>query len=147
MHQQIRCSSEVSAEDAVTHSTTDTASFLAERSLPNGSGAFAEANTHEASALGPLSEDQVRAAATFFRLLSSAHRLRILCLLLEGEKSGSELLAALLMLQPRVSLELKRLREDQVIVSRRDGSFIVSSITDEKIIRMINILHEMFCRS
>jgi ArsR family transcriptional regulator len=84
-------------------------------------------------------------AAAFLKALSHEGRLMILCHLLSGEKSVSELEIALGSRQAAVSQQLARLRLEGLVSCRRDGKTIFYSIQDPKVTRMIALMHDMFC--
>jgi DNA-binding transcriptional ArsR family regulator len=90
-------------------------------------------------------EDQVLRAAEFLKALANPNRLMILCFLLEGEYSVGELEEKLDLRQPTLSQQLARLREDDLVATRRDGKLIYYSLSDEKVRRTIALLDDMFC--
>ncbi len=67
----------------------------------------------------------VTAAARFFRVLGDPTRLRILEQLQQGERTVSELVAAVAQPQPRVSTHLACLRHCGVVTTERRGKEIV----------------------
>jgi DNA-binding transcriptional ArsR family regulator len=72
-----------------------------------------------------LAPAEATAAARFFRVLGDPTRLKILDLLSEGERSVSELVAAVALPQPRVSTHLACLRHCGFVVTERQGKEIV----------------------
>jgi DNA-binding transcriptional ArsR family regulator len=86
-----------------------------------------------------------RAASDFLKALSHEHRLLLLCLLCEGERSVGELETALSLRQAAVSQQLARLRLDGLVSARRMGKTVYYSIADEKAQRIVRLIHEMFC--
>lgn len=113
--------------------------FLLDQSMP----ASKAAGTH------PLSADhmaeQAQAAAGFLKALAHEGRLMILCHLVTGEKSVSELERLLGSRQAAVSQQLARLRLEGVVACRRNGKAIYYSIADDKARRTVGLLYEMFC--
>jgi ArsR family transcriptional regulator len=89
--------------------------------------------------------DQARAASDFMKALAHEGRLMILCHLVEGERSVSELEALVGARQAAVSQQLARLRLEGLVVSRREGKAIYYSIGDERVRRLIAALHGIFC--
>lgn len=87
------------------------------------------------------------AAASFLKALSHDGRLMILCHLLSGEKSVTELEHLLATRQAAVSQQLARLRVEGLVSCRRDGKAIFYSIQDPKVSRTIALVYEMFCKS
>lgn len=69
----------------------------------------------------------------------------ILCHLGSGEKSVGELEDLLQIRQAAVSQMLARLREENLVSTRRDGKTIYYSLADESTYQMINLLYKLFC--
>src|SRR5687768_2186983 len=65
-----------------------------------------------------------RQASEFLKALSHEVRLLILCFLIDGEKSVSEIERLLKLRQPAVSQQLARLRADGLVDTRRNGKNI-----------------------
>lgn len=84
-------------------------------------------------------------AAAFLKALSHEGRLMILCHLQSGEKSVSELEALLDQRQAAVSQQLARLRQEDLVISRRDGKAIYYAIRDPKVAAIIGLMYQMFC--
>ena len=89
--------------------------------------------------------DNAREAAAFLKALSNEHRLMILCLLAEGERSVGELEAALELRQPTLSQQLARLRTDRLVNTRRDGKSIYYSLASNDAREVVTLLYSLFC--
>ncbi len=85
-------------------------------------------------------------AAEFLGLLSSPHRLRILCLLIEGEMSVGELAEATQMRQATVSQHLSLLRAHKIVSTRREGTTVFYSIEHPGAEAVIETLHRVYCK-
>jgi DNA-binding transcriptional ArsR family regulator len=85
-------------------------------------------------------------ASEFLKALSHEVRLLILCFLMDGEKSVSEIERMLRLRQPAVSQQLARLRTDGLVETRRDGKNIYYSLARNEVRDLIAVLHEAFCR-
>ncbi|MCA8881003.1 MAG: helix-turn-helix transcriptional regulator [Rhodobacteraceae bacterium] len=98
-------------------------------------------------AAGSIEEivDRSEEAVAFLKALGHGGRLRILCHLISGEKTVSELEALLGLTQSGVSQQLARLRLEGLVQSRRDGHAIHYSITDPKVIQLVALLGQLFC--
>lgn len=117
--------------------------WRSERSLvPEGLAAAAECPAAPAGELG----DRAEAAAGFLKALAHEGRLTILCHLIGGEKSVTELETLLASRQAAVSQQLARLRLEGLVRTRRDGKAIYYSLKDHRTERMIGLLNELFCR-
>ena len=84
-------------------------------------------------------------AAEFLKALSHEARLVILCLLVEGEKSVTEIEQLLRLRQPAVSQQLARLRADELVETRRDGKSVYYSLARPEVREIIVALHAAFC--
>ena len=87
-----------------------------------------------------------REASEFLKALSHEVRLLILCFLIEGEKSVSEIEKMLKLRQPAVSQQLARLRADGLVETRRNGKNIYYSLARTEVRDVIAALHDAFCR-
>lgn len=86
-----------------------------------------------------------RQASDFLKALSHEARLVILCVLIEGEKSVTELEQMLNLRQPAVSQQLARLRADDLVEARRDGKNIYYRLARPEVREVIAALHRAFC--
>ena len=91
--------------------------------------------------------DQARAASEMLKAMSHEGRLLILCMLLDGEKTVSEIEDAIGLAQATVSQHLARLRLDRLLTTRRDGRQVYYRIDDPKVTSIIRTLHRQFCKS
>lgn len=89
--------------------------------------------------------DNARAASAFLKALSHETRLVILCLLIGGDKTVTELEQRLNLRQPLVSQQLARLRADDLVEARREGKNIYYSIARPEVIEIIGSLYRTFC--
>lgn len=84
-------------------------------------------------------------ASNFLKALSHEGRLMILCHLVTGEKSVTELEDLLSVRQAAVSQQLARLRLEGLVTPRRDGKTIYYSLSDDRSRKVIDLLYDMFC--
>lgn len=89
---------------------------------------------------------QARKASKLLRSLSHETRLLILCLLTEREMSVSEIEEIVQLPQATVSQQLARLRQDNLVVTRREGRLIYYKIADKDVNNIIESLYELFCK-
>jgi DNA-binding transcriptional ArsR family regulator len=87
-----------------------------------------------------------RLASEFLKALSHEVRLLILCFLIDGEKSVSEIERMLKLRQPAVSQQLARLRADGLVDTRRNGKNIYYSLARTEVRDVIQVLHDAFCK-
>jgi ArsR family transcriptional regulator len=86
------------------------------------------------------------AAAGLLRALSHEARLKVLCELVSGERSAGELVKAAGLSQSALSQHLARLREEGVVATRRDGQTIFYRLADPQVSRVLETLHDLYCR-
>lgn len=84
-------------------------------------------------------------ATAFLKALAHEGRLMMLCHLVSGEKSVTELESLLTQRQAAVSQQLARLRLEGLVECRRDGKAIYYSLKDPKVRRMLETVHALFC--
>ncbi len=85
-------------------------------------------------------------ASELMRSLSHPKRLLVLCALGDGETSVAALREKLAIEQVPLSQQLMRLRADNLVESRRDGTTIYYRITRPEVLIVIEALQEAFCR-
>lgn len=85
-------------------------------------------------------------ASGFLKAISHEGRLMILCHLVTGEKSVTELETLLGARQAAVSQQLSRLRSEGLVIPRRDGKAIHYRLADDRPRRVLELLYELFCR-
>lgn len=69
----------------------------------------------------------------------------ILCHLVEGERTVSELETRLGSRQAAVSQQLARLRQEGIVKTRRDGKAIHYSIAEPKALQTVELMYKLFC--
>ncbi len=84
-------------------------------------------------------------ASALLKAISHEGRLMILCHLVTGEKSVTELEDLLHARQAAVSQQLARLRLEGLVTPRRDGKAIYYSLADDRPKRILEVIYEMFC--
>jgi len=89
---------------------------------------------------------QAKAAADLLKALSHETRLLILCLLSEGEMSVSEIEEIVQLPQANVSQQLARLRQDKLVIARREGRVIHYQIANDDVEKVVSSLYDMFCK-
>tara|TARA_Y100001934_G_scaffold91774_1_gene113502 strand:+ start:5220 stop:5513 length:294 start_codon:yes stop_codon:yes gene_type:complete len=84
-------------------------------------------------------------AEQFLKQLSNKTRLMVLCSLIEGERSVTELLNNVPVTQPVLSQHLALLREAELVATRRAGQTIFYRLADERIKQQMALLYQFFC--
>jgi DNA-binding transcriptional ArsR family regulator len=84
-------------------------------------------------------------AEALLKALANRHRLMILCQLHQGEQSVGVLQEAIGLSQSALSQHLARLREDQLVKTRRESQTIYYSLASKDAGRVIALLYDLFC--
>ncbi len=100
-----------------------------------------------AAVAAPLADLHARAdeAAALLKALANPDRLLLMCRLVEGESSVSDLGLATGIGQPSLSQQLAVLRAEHLVGTRRDGQRVVYRITSAPALAMLRTLHSLFC--
>lgn len=88
---------------------------------------------------------QAEAAAELLKTLGNPQRLRILCLLVEGEHSVGEINAHVSLSQSALSQHLAILREQALVETRREAQTIFYRLADGPARALLGTLHELYC--
>ena len=95
-----------------------------------------------------ISDEEIHTASQSIRALSSPARLRILCLLLEGEKSVVELTRLISNhTQSSVSHHLRFLLKSGIVSDRKYKTQMLYRINDQRMGPLMALVEEVFCRS
>lgn len=89
--------------------------------------------------------DNATTASNFLKAVSHEGRLMILCHLVTGEKSVTELEELLSARQAAVSQQLSRLRLEGLVIPRREGKAIYYRLADDRPRRILELVYELFC--
>ena len=87
-------------------------------------------------------EEEIVSLSTAFKAISEPSRLKILFALRQGEMCVFHITEAVGSTQSAVSHQLKTLKDNRIIKSRRDGKNILYSVDDEHIVTMIRVAKE-----
>ena len=86
-------------------------------------------------------------AESFLKAIANRHRLMILCQLHRGEMSVTSLNQRLDLSQSALSQHLARLRDDDLVQTRRESQTIYYSLANKDVERVIALLWEIYCKS
>ncbi|MGC6767823.1 ArsR/SmtB family transcription factor [Enterococcus sp. LJL128] len=82
--------------------------------------------------------EEIQEVSQLYKVLSDSTRLRILLVLKKGELNVTALAGELAMEQSAVSHQLKLLKQNRVVKSRREGKTIYYSLDDNHVIDILN---------
>ena len=90
-------------------------------------------------------EENVEGVSALLKSISHPLRLKILCLLQDGEKTVGDIQAEVLTTNANISQHLTKLRNQGIVTSRKEANFIYNRIADERVVDLVNTLQELFC--
>ncbi len=86
-------------------------------------------------------------ASGLLKALANENRLMILCLLVEGEMTVSEINAQVDLSQSALSQHLAVLRKDGLVATRRESQIIYYRIASQDAGKILETLHGIYCAS
>jgi len=84
-------------------------------------------------------------ASHLLKSLASPIRLKILCQMLDGERSVGEIAANIGIRDTLASQHLSLLRRDGLVATRRDAQTIFYRVDSDAARRLLGVLHDCFC--
>jgi ArsR family transcriptional regulator len=94
---------------------------------------------------GALSEREIERSAEILKALANPARLRLVILLVGGERSVSELCRLSGLKQSLVSQQLKNLRLNEIVERRKEVSNVYYRLKDVDVISMLDCLGRCGC--
>ena len=96
-----------------------------------------------------LSDMQASAdkACSLMKVLSNRDRLMLVCQISLGEKCVKELEDLLDIHQPTLSQQLTVLRNEGLVITRKEGKNIYYSLSSDIAISVIRLLHDYYCKN
>jgi ArsR family transcriptional regulator, virulence genes transcriptional regulator len=89
--------------------------------------------------------DAAEAAARLLRAMAHGPRLRILCMLVNGEMSSGEIARSAGLREPAASQQLALLRAEKLVETRREGQKILYAVTNPVVMKILGNLTDAFC--
>ena len=84
-------------------------------------------------------------ACRLMKVLSNPDRMMLLCQLAQGEKRVGELEEILGIVQPTLSQQLTVLRDEDLVVTRREGKNIYYQFSSPPAMAVMKVLYAEFC--
>lgn len=84
-------------------------------------------------------DDRIYDLADLFKVFSDSTRIRILYVLMDGEKNVSDISETVEMNQSAVSHQLKTLKTSHLVKVRRDGKAMLYSLADDHVETILKI--------
>ena len=89
--------------------------------------------------------ENAQTAAHLLRAMANRHRLMLLCLLNNGERSVTQLNEVLALPQSTLSQHLSVLRKEALVTNRRDAQTIYYSLASTEVKTIIATLYQLYC--
>jgi DNA-binding transcriptional ArsR family regulator len=100
-------------------------------------------NTLDALFIGQ--EQNIEKATRCLKVLAHPARLKILCVLKEGEHSVQDIEKYTSIAQATLSQHLSVLKDRGVVASRRDGNYSMYRISNQDMISLFDMIKNIFC--
>jgi DNA-binding transcriptional ArsR family regulator len=97
------------------------------------------------ASMGAKMQAQAEQAAELLKALSNPQRLRVMCLLIDGERTVGEINAEIELSQSALSQHLAVLREGGWVKTRRESQSVYYSVADGPVHMVIQTLHDIYC--
>ena len=85
------------------------------------------------------SNEMIKRAAGFFKVVGDETRMKILCTISNDKMCVNDIASSVEMTKSAVSHQLKLLKEEGLVKSRRDGKNIFYSLDDQHVIDILDI--------
>jgi DNA-binding transcriptional ArsR family regulator len=99
----------------------------------------------DAASMGERMQAQAEQAAELLKALSNPQRLRVMCLLIDGEKTVGEINAEVDLSQSALSQHLAVLREGGLVQTRRESQSVYYAVAPGPVHQLIRTLHDIYC--
>lgn len=90
-------------------------------------------------------DGDIERAASALKAMSNPLRLKILCTLGDKELSVQDIVDQVGTTQSNVSQHLAKLKEKNILTARRDANRIFYRVKDDRLLRLISMMCELFC--
>lgn len=90
-------------------------------------------------------QEQIETAARALKAMSHPLRLKILCVVGEGEVCVQDIVDAVGTSQSNISQHLAILRDKGVLLTRKDANRVYYRVGDPRTLQLIVMLREVFC--
>ncbi len=90
-------------------------------------------------------ETDIVHAATAMKAIAHPLRLKILCVLADGELSVQDIVEQVGTSQSNISQHLAILRDKSVLYTRKDANRVYYRIDDPRVIKLVGMMRDVFC--
>ena len=88
---------------------------------------------------------QAETAAELLKAIANPQRLRILCLLIEGERTVSQINEQVDLSQSALSQHLAILRQKSLVTTRKQAQTVFYRVAEGAVTQIIQTLHDIYC--
>ncbi|MBH32232.1 MAG: transcriptional regulator [Gammaproteobacteria bacterium] len=92
-----------------------------------------------------VSAEDIEKASRSIKAMSHPLRLKILCVLGREEFSVQDIVDLVGTSQSNISQHLGILKDKGILVARKDANKVFYSVSDEKTLKLLNMMREVFC--
>jgi len=111
----------------------------------NSSRAVKKTEQRASPSIASQMDVQAEKAAELLKAMANPQRLRVLCLLLEGERSVGEINEQVKLSQSALSQHLAVLRDQQLVTTRRQAQTVFYAVAPGPVHDVIQTLHTIYC--
>ncbi|MFC1515983.1 ArsR/SmtB family transcription factor [Thermodesulfobacteriota bacterium] len=90
-------------------------------------------------------EEKVEFVSSLLKSISHPLRLKILCILQDGEQTVGDIQTTVQTTNANVSQHLTIMRNQGIITSRKEANFIYNSIGDDRVVALMDTLQNLYC--
>ena len=91
-------------------------------------------------------QDKIEKASACLKALAHPLRLRVLCVLREGEKNVQQMEQFLGTSQANVSQHLGLMKDKEILVSRKEANQVFYSVKDPRTFELLDLLQSIYCK-
>lgn len=91
-------------------------------------------------------EEDIKQAALSLKAMAHPIRLKVLCILGDKEKSVQELVDGIGTSQSNISQHLAIMRDKRILATRREANKVFYRVSDARTLRLMQLMHDMFCQ-
>ena len=85
------------------------------------------------------------AVSGLLKAIAHPARLKVLCCLIDSEKTVMEITAFCGVSQSATSQFLGRLKKEGLLTSRKEHQFVYYSLADQRLVRLLRAIKEIYC--
>lgn len=90
-------------------------------------------------------DEDIERAAFALKAMSNPLRLKILCTLSDKELSVQDIVEHVGTTQSNVSQHLAKLKDKNILAARRDANRIFYRVQDDRLLKLISMMCDVFC--